>query len=158
MCLTTTDQKSLEQESSYDQTEWKALIVTAGMMDMLTSVWGQYLFLQEQGCHSLQQANLCGISHCIVQMVLMMMVPMIMTTLIKKLLLAGVMVKEVPGPSCSKGEYRAIHCINHHPGDKCYQNLCYPEWLVIHPMDIALHPLNNGGQVLGKRWIHVLHV
>lgn len=117
-----TDQKSLQKEASYNQTEWKALIVTAEMLDMLTSVWGQYLFMQEQGSHSLQQADLCEISHCIAQMVVMMMVPMIMTTIMEKLVLAGVMVKEESGPSCSKGEYSAIHMINHHSGDKCCQN------------------------------------
>lgn len=42
-------------------------------------------------------------------MVLMMMVPMTMTTMMEELLLAGVMVKEEPGPSCSEGEYSTIH-------------------------------------------------
>ena len=55
-------------------------------------------------------------------MVLMMMVPMTMTTMMEELLLAGVMVKEEPGPSCSEGEYSTIHWINHLPANNYYQN------------------------------------
>lgn len=55
-------------------------------------------------------------------MVLMMMVPMTMTTMMEELLLAGVIVKEEPDPSCSEGEYSTIHWINHLPANNCYQN------------------------------------
>ena len=40
----------------------------------------------------------------------------------------------------------AIHRINHYPADKYYGNqLRYPRWIVIYPVDSATQRLNNWG-------------